>query len=185
MSQPLLAWPHGVDLVRNAANRAHDSLRHRVDPVHPLRATCYLHWTFSRDLAIAVGRTGVVGFRVDLCPGCKSELTGDDDCLSRLESIFNHCHIALLALARFDWTQIDGVVRFNYENERPALADLHRLGRNQLRIFQNVENETHTHKFRRPESAIGIWRDGTRLDRAGAGLHRIVDEIKIAQPGRN
>src|SRR4029453_2450850 len=40
-------------------------------------------------------------------------------------------------------------------------------------------------KFGWPKRAIGIRRDPTSFHGSGAGLHRVVDEIQIADPRRN
>ena len=38
------------------------------------------------------------------------------------------------------------------------------------------------HELRRPRAVLRIRRDRARLDRAGAGLNRVVDEIKTNRP---
>ena len=52
-------------------------------------------------------------------------------------------------------------------------------------FFSVFENKPHADKLRRPKSAVRIWRDGAGSDRAGAGLHSVVDEIQLAGSRRN
>src|SRR5207237_1328933 len=105
------------------------------------------------------------------------ELAGHNDGFVWLNPAFNHLQVANLSLPWFDRTQINGVVRFQYEHERSALADLDRLGRDQPRVLEGIENEPHPHKFRRPERVAWIRRYRSCFDRARTRLDGIIDKI--------
>ena len=57
----------------------------------------------------------------------KRKLASDNHRLVSFHTTLDYGQIALLALAGIDRTKLDRVVRFHYEHERPALANLHRL----------------------------------------------------------
>src|SRR5262249_30665772 len=92
---------------------------------------------------------------------------------------------AVLALAGCYRTKIDGVVGFDHEHKRPALANLYGLRRDKCCVLERVQNETDTHKFRWPKRAIRIRRDPARLHCPGAGLHCVIDEIQVAGARRD
>src|SRR5438093_2071886 len=130
-----------------------------------------LHWGLGSNLT-AIGWTWrIVRFWLHFCSRSQSQLASDNDRLSGLETIFNNLCIAILTLTRFNLPQIDCVIRLHHKNKRTTLANLHRLGWYKIGIFQLIENEAHTDKFRRPESMVRVRRDGAGFHGACARLH--------------
>src|SRR6202030_3338844 len=88
-------------------------------------------------------------------------------------------------LARFDRPKIHCVVRLQNKNEWTTLTDLDRLRWNKACIFDDIENQTNPHKFRRPKRVVRIWRHPTHFHGSRAGLDCGVDGIQIAETPRN
>src|SRR5205085_5288130 len=85
-----------------------------------------------------------------------------------------------LRLAGFYLTQFQRQIGFHHENIRTVLPDLDRGARHQLRVFQDVEDQSDLHELRRPQGVVRVRRDAAQLYRAGAGLHGVIDEIERA-----
>src|SRR5207249_11524773 len=90
-----------------------------------------------------------------------------------------------LTLAWLHRTKVDSIVRFHYEHERPALANLDGLRRHERGVVEHVQNKTDQHKLRRPQGAIRVRRDAAGFHCSGTGLHCVVYEIKIAGTRRD
>src|SRR5205085_3391853 len=69
------------------------------------------------------------------------------------------------------------------EKVGPLLADLDSRVRNQPRVVQDIEDQAHFYELRGPERPIGVRCNAAQLHGAGAGLDRVVDEIKSAGTG--
>src|SRR5260370_13429399 len=152
---------------------------------------CALHTESELERALCCGALAArricsaVRFRIDFGSRSKRELASHDDCFVGLDAAFNDDEIPILPLTGFDRTKIDRVVRLQHKYERPTLANLDSLRWNEPRVFNRVENETNTHKFRRPKRVVRIGRHSTRFHGSRTGLDGGVDEIQIAQTRRN
>src|ERR1700737_4877632 len=144
-----------------------------------------LQRAFSRGLLCVRCARRSVWFRLYFCSRRERELASYHYCFARLDATFNHRQIALLALTRPERAKVDGVVRFHHKNKRPALANLDCLRRDQRRIFDQIENKTHPHKFGGPKCATGVGRYCPCFHCSRARLDRIVDEIEIASTRRD
>src|SRR5262249_5697596 len=131
------------------------------------------------------GAVRCVRLRRNFRSGRKRKLASNNHCLVCFYTVLDYGQIALLPLPRRDRTKLDSVVRFHHKHERPGLANLHGLRWHKCSILERVQNKTDEDKFGWPKRAIGIRRDPARFHGSGAGLHRVVDEIQIADPRRN
>ena len=61
--------------------------------------------------------------------GRKCKLASNNNGLARFDTAVDHSEIAVLTLAWLHRTKVDSIVRFHYEHERPALANLDGLRR--------------------------------------------------------
>src|SRR5438876_26365 len=133
----------------------------------------------------AAGSLSRVRLRRYFCSRRKRKLAGDNNGLASFYTALDHDEIALLALAWSDRTKIDSVVGFDHKHKRPALANLHGLRRDKHCVLERVQDETDTHKFRRPQRAIGIRRDPAGFHCSGTGLYCVIDEIQVAHARRD
>jgi len=86
-----------------------------------------LHRSFSGNLT-ALGFMGcVIWFRINSRPGRERKLPCNDDGFTGLYATLEHGQVAILPLTGFDWSKINGVVRFHHEHKRTILTDLHGL----------------------------------------------------------
>src|SRR6266513_1254684 len=145
-----------------------------------ISGTGFLHWGLRRNLATVRRTRRIVWFRIDLCSRRQCKLSCNDDSFTGLNAILDHGHVAILPLTGLDRSQINRVVCFHHEDKRAALTNLHGLRRHQRRIFEQIENKTHTDEFQRPKSMVRIGGDPSRFHRARAWLNRRVDEIEVA-----
>ena len=118
-------------------------------------------------------------FTITLVPGRKLQLAADHDvspgCTPSLMTVRSP-----LLLSRLHLAEIERGVLFHDKNVGAVLADLDGAIRDELRVFDRVEDQSDMHKLRRPERVVWVRRDGAGLRRSGSRLQGIGHEIKAA-----
>jgi hypothetical protein len=110
----------------------------------------------------------------DFTAGRDRQLTRHHDLLAARHTRRHH-HVVALALTERDRPELDGLIRLDDVDERPLLTDLRRLTRDQHRRRRG-ENQLDVDELTRPEMAIGVPNRRAKVDRAGPGLHGVVQE---------
>src|SRR6266496_1035701 len=183
--EPLTGTNFAVDSACSSANRF-DLTRSRS---FTSRSPSCCSASFIRHCALwspglrglrAAGGLSRVRRRRYSCSRRKRKLARDNNGLASFYTALDDREVAVLTLAGCYRTKIDSVVGFDHEHKRPALANLHGLRRDKRCVLERVQNETDTHKFRRPQRAIGIRRDPAGFHCSGTGLYCVIDEIQVA-----
>src|SRR6266478_2281785 len=108
-------------------------------------------------------------------------LAGHDNSFVSAQSPGNDDVISL-ALAQCDHSKLSGIVRLDHIDERSFLTDLSGLVRYQHRRSLCVEYELYVHKLTGPEMSIRVRNGCTQVDRSGAVLDSVIQELNSPGP---
>src|ERR1700722_8623427 len=132
--------------------------------------------------AARIGRTSRAGNNLHLQTRNNCKMARQHNVLAGSQSAGHH-DVATLTLSQRHDPQLGGLVRLHHVDERPLLADLRRLSRNQDRTFFGGQNEPDVYKLPGPEMAVGIRNCGAQVNSARSVLYRVVEERHFAHAG--
>src|SRR5205814_5275069 len=115
-------------------------------------ASCMSHTAFSsRRLLRVAGIWSNIRLGRYFRSRCKRKLTSHHHGLVGCDAALDYSEVAFLTLAGLHRSKFDSIVGFHHENKRPILANLNGLRRDKRGVLEHVQDETHAHKFRRPQ----------------------------------
>ena len=139
------------------------------------------HWHSKRALQLELPSTRTLPpGRTSIWPASTTRSFGGDS--------FSDDNLIALPLPEFHRAKFGSVVRLHHVNERPLLADLRGLIRNQHGSLFRGQNELHIHKLARPEMMVGVaqwWRAGSPCRCRSARRYRGIRRDRFGQRFRD